>query len=200
MAIENMEQLKIYIDELPWYKKIFFPRILQARLSEPSMSEQEIREVCYSQVRSSWLWRVYDWLFPELMGFSQQSTITIQQISLISRHEEDAYPLPENYENDLLNSIRCEDQERFVRLVGFLSTHRVEYGTLMRVLRVSLRHFYGTYTLLGEKAYSPSIVSGIFVDAVRNTDGDWWDVDVIHRFTSEKLLNERLNFASINEV
>jgi len=201
MAIENIQQLKSYINELPWYKRIFFPWAFQTRLSEPSISESEVREIYYFQIRSSWLGRVYDWLFPEVIGFSQPSIMAVQQDTLNPQLDQFLHPIPENYENALINSILHRNTEEFNRLIEFISTHRVEYSTLIRVLRISMREFYGTRTLLRKvELYSTDIVSRAFIDAAKNTNNDWWGINAIHQFASHQFLNERLNSASINEV
>lgn len=70
MQINNIEQLKSYYQELPWYKKILFPGRLHSALAQPAPIESEVYEA-YRKARTSWAWFFYNWFFPDLSTFSE---------------------------------------------------------------------------------------------------------------------------------
>ena len=106
MTIENIEQLKSYFQALPWYKKIFFPWKLQAKLTQSTISEAEVYSA-YTRVHTSWAWPFFNWIFPDLgtfdgyqpdlnLRFSEQdeNDLSPMEVALRSAYTETLIPQP----------------------------------------------------------------------------------------------------------
>lgn len=181
-SIMTTQQLKAYAYALPWYKRIFFSSVIWNYLQQESVTEAGVRALYTSKIQGSWLEPFYNWLFPALSLFIQ---------------------IPANYESDLRKSIFNKDDWEFNRLLGFLSTHRIEEDTLIRILRNSIRcdYYYAKRIRSHKTVYNANVVSKAFVEAAKNTNNEWLGIDAISAFTYEfSPLRSLINSASINEV
>tara|TARA_R110000868_G_scaffold65823_7_gene196510 strand:+ start:224 stop:2746 length:2523 start_codon:yes stop_codon:yes gene_type:complete len=106
MRLNNIEQLKSYYQELPWYKKILFPGRLHSALARPAPVEPEVCEA-FRQAYTSWTWFFYNWIFADLSTFSEytpnfdlcftdkdEADLTEDQKTLRSAYHNTRYPQP----------------------------------------------------------------------------------------------------------
>lgn len=190
MIIENLSQLRNYARDLPWYKRLFFPRALWAKLTEPTASEQEVG-ILYAQISDSWLGRFYEWLFPDLNGFFQERSL----ISISNGQPIEQQYSPTSSAAALIEAIRFHDHEKIDRITDLPPEERPDPDALVNALRVSIDAEYTTFGLLKANLYDTSMISRALVEAI--TDEQWEAIGVFMHFS---LLRKGLTSESINQV
>lgn len=188
MAIENSQQLKHYVNTLPWYKKIFFPRALFAFFNAEYFDREtdEMPKIVhlskiYHELRASMLGFFYHWLFPELACLV---TLCKQQVGIS----------PSGV--GLMLAITNREYDEIKRIVNLPRASRPDSEALINALILSIKANYLTYALMQKHVYDVQMVSRAFVLAIN--DKEWRAITTA--LTLFPFLQERLNVEASNHV